>query len=106
MTPIATLAAELAAGNTTSRTLVEVALARIDDPAGEGKRVMLKVHREAALAAADASDTLRARGYVPSPLAGLPVSIKDLYDIAGDVTTVGARVTRNEPPATSDAAAS
>ncbi|MEE8333836.1 MAG: amidase [Alphaproteobacteria bacterium] len=105
ITPISILAAELAAGATTSRALVEAALARIDDPAGEGKRVMLKVHREAALAAADASDTLRARGYVPSPLAGLPVSIKDLYDIAGDVTTVGARVTRNEPPATSDAAA-
>ncbi len=105
MTPIARLAAELAAGSTTSRALVETALARIDDPAGEGKRVMLKVHREAALAAAEASDALRERGHVPSPLAGLPVSIKDLYDIAGDVTTAAAPVMRDEPAATSDAAA-
>jgi len=105
LTPIATLAARLARGETTSRALVEDALARIDDPAGEGKRVMLKVHRESALAAADAGDALRAQGYVPSPLAGLPVSIKDLYDIAGDVTTAAAPVMRKQPPATADATA-
>ncbi len=105
MTPIATLAAELATGETTSRALVEAALARIDDPAGEGKRVMLKIHREAALATADASDALRALGHAPSPLAGLPFSVKDLYDIAGDVTMAGAPVMRNETPALSDAVA-
>lgn len=105
MTPIAALAAELAAGRTSSRALVEEALARTDDPAGEGVRVMLTVHRDAALAAAGASDALRAAGHVPSPLAGLPVSIKDLYDIAGDVTTAAAPVMRNGPPATADATA-
>jgi len=105
MTPIATLAERLAEGKTTSRALVEEALARIDDPGGEGGRVMLKIHRDAALAAADASDTLRALGQVPSPLAGLPFSVKDLYDIAGDVTTVGAPLMRNQPPATRDATA-
>lgn len=104
-TPIAALAARLADGETTSRALVEAALARIDDPAGEGRRVMLKIHREAALAAAGASDALRARGYVPSPLAGLPFSVKDLYDIAGDVTTAAAPVMKTEPPATADATA-
>ena len=94
MTPkptLARLAADLAAGRTTSRALVEAALARIADPAGEGKRVCVKVYVETARAAADAQDRLRAAGYAASPLAGLPVSIKDLFDVAGEVTLAGSK---------------
>ena len=83
---LAMLAADLAAGRTTSRELVEAALARIADPAGEGARVFVKVYADSARAAADAQDRLRRAGYVASPLAGLPVSIKDLFDVAGEVT--------------------
>jgi len=97
------LAADLAAGKTSSRAQVEAALARIDDPAGEGSRAFLRVDRAAALAAAEASDRLRAHGIVPSPLAGLPVSIKDLFDIAGQVTTAGSKILRGEAPAAADA---
>jgi aspartyl-tRNA(Asn)/glutamyl-tRNA(Gln) amidotransferase subunit A len=97
------LAAELAAGRTTSRALVEAALARIDDPAGEGARIFTKVYRAAALAAADAQDALRRSGYVASPLAGLPVSIKDLFDVAGEVTLAGSTALDDAPPATRDA---
>ena len=50
------LAADLAAGRTTSRKLTEEAFARIDDSHGEGKRVFVKTWRAQALAAADASD--------------------------------------------------
>jgi len=103
--PIAALAQELAAGKTTSRKLVEAALARIADAAGEGGRVFTKVHAQGALLAADASDRLRKEGVVPSPLAGLPVSIKDLFDIAGDVTTAGSKILRDAAPATADAVA-
>ena len=67
------LAADLAAGRTTSRELVEAALARIADPAGEGARSFVKVYADNARAAADAQDRLRRAGYVASPLAGLPV---------------------------------
>jgi aspartyl-tRNA(Asn)/glutamyl-tRNA(Gln) amidotransferase subunit A len=67
---LATLAADLAAGRTTSRELVENALARIADPEGEGKRAFVKVYDEAARVAADAQDRLREVGYVASPLAG------------------------------------
>src|SRR5216683_2197645 len=88
-----------------SRALVEDCLARIKDPAGEGRRVFLKVHAEAALAAADYCDRLRARGAAPSPFAGIPVSIKDLFDVAGDVTTAGSVVLRDVPPAARDAPA-
>jgi aspartyl-tRNA(Asn)/glutamyl-tRNA(Gln) amidotransferase subunit A len=103
--PIAALAQDLAAGKTTSRKLVEDALARIADAGGEGGRVFTKVHAQDALLAADASDHLRMRGIVPSALAGLPVSIKDLFDIAGDVTTAGSKILRDTAPASADAVA-
>src|SRR5262249_57975239 len=87
----------------TSRALVEDCLARIGDKAGEGSRVFVKVHAETARAAADYYDQLRSRGTAPSPFAGIPVSIKDLFDIAGDVTTAGSSALRGAPLAKADA---
>jgi aspartyl-tRNA(Asn)/glutamyl-tRNA(Gln) amidotransferase subunit A len=100
---VAALAADLAAGRTTSRELIEQALARIADPAGEGKRTFVRMYDATARAAAEAQDRLRAAGYVASPLAGLPVSIKDLFDVAGEVTLAGSRALDDAPPATADA---
>ncbi len=100
---LATLAADLAAGRATSRELVEAALARIADPAGEGRRAFVKVYDEAARVAADAQDRLRGVGYVASPLAGIPVSIKDLFDVAGEVTLAGSNALDDMPPAKADA---
>ena len=100
---LARLAGDLAAGRTTSRELVEAALARIADPAGEGRRAFVKVYDAAARAAADAQDRLRTAGYVASPLAGIPVSIKDLFDVAGEVTLAGSRALDDTPPAEADA---
>ncbi len=92
------LAAALAAGRTTSRALVEDALAHIADPA-----TYLTVY-DHARDAADAQDRLRAAGYVASPLAGLPVSIKDLFDVAGERTRAGSKALADASPATRDAA--
>ena len=103
MRPIADIAKDLQEGAVTSRGLVEDALAKIEDPAGEGSRTFIRVFRDAAVAAADASDRLRAVGMVPSPLAGIPVSIKDLCDVAGVTTYAGSRTRQNAPPATRDA---
>src|SRR5262249_48026153 len=50
-------------------------------------------------------DRLRARGPAPSPFAGIPLSIKDLFDIAGDVTTAGSIVLKDAPAAKQDAPA-
>ena len=97
------LAVDLAAGRTTSRALVDVALERIADPAGEGKRAFVKVYAESARAAAEAQDRLRAAGYVASPLAGIPVSIKDLFDVAGEQTRAGSKALDDVPPAKADA---
>ena len=82
-------AQDLAAGRTSSRALVDAALARIAAPDGEGALAFLEVQAEAARAAADAQDLLRRAGRVPSPWAGIPISVKDLYDQAGSVTRAG-----------------
>jgi len=100
---IQALAADLAAGRTTSRKLTEEALARIDDAKGEGQRAFIKVWHKQALAAADASDLQRKAGLVASPLAGLPVSIKNLCDVAGETTLSGSKALDDAPPAKADA---
>lgn len=100
---IQSLAAELAAGRTSSQQLTEAALARAQDAAGEGARVFIRIDPERARAAARASDTLRAAGIVRSPLEGLPVSVKDLFDVAGQVTTSGSVVLKSAPPAARNA---
>jgi aspartyl-tRNA(Asn)/glutamyl-tRNA(Gln) amidotransferase subunit A len=105
MWTVAQLGRELADGGTTSRKLVEQALARIADPAGEGARAFLKVYAEEARAEAEHSDRLRRSGVVRSPVEGLPVSVKDLYDVGGDVTRAGSKLLANAAPAAADAPA-
>ncbi|HEX6268449.1 MAG TPA: amidase [Burkholderiales bacterium] len=105
MWTVAQLAADLAAGRTSSRELVEQALARIGDSTGEGSRAFLKVYADSARADADAADRLRKAGVRRSAVDGLPVSLKDLFDVAGDVTRAGSRILENQPPAKEDAKA-
>ncbi len=100
---IVQLSEDLAAGRTTSVKLTEEALARIEAPGGEGKRVFIKVWKAQAMAAAAASDALRKAGLVPSALAGIPVSIKNLCDVAGETTLAGSRALDDAPPAKADA---
>lgn len=102
---LASLAHDLATGHTTAVALVEDCLTRIADPAGEGARAFTRVDREAALKAAAGQDALRAAGAAPSPFAGIPIAIKDLFDVAGQVTTAGSRVLAGEAPAPQDAPA-
>ena len=97
------LSHELAAGRTTAVALAEAALARARDAAGEGARVFTALGAARALAAARAADLLRAAGVVRSPLEGIPVSIKDLFDVAGEVTTAGSAVLRGAAPAARNA---
>ncbi|MGE0222693.1 MAG: amidase [Acetobacteraceae bacterium] len=103
MRAIDELAQALATGQTTGRALVEQALERIADPAGEGARTFIKVHADQARAAADAMDTLRRAGRAPGPYAGIPIALKDLFDIAGDPTPAGSRALADAPPAAANA---
>lgn len=84
-------------GETTSVQLTEQALART--MSGEGPKVFTRVFQGAALAEARASDVLRAVGLARSPIEGLPVSVKDLFDIAGFPTLGGSRLLADAPPA-------
>ena len=92
----------LASQKITSRQLVEQALPAIKDPQGEGSRTFLSVHESEALAAADRADAQRRGGVKLSALAGIPISIKDLFDEAGVTTLGGSKVLVGTPAATRD----
>ena len=100
---LASLAANLADGRSSARGLVEECLGKIADGAGEGIRTFIHVDRESAIAAADAMDRLRKANAAPSAYAGIPVSIKDLFDIRGQVTRAGSRALDDSAPAEADA---
>src|SRR5260370_39416103 len=102
---IAALADDLEAGRTSARKLVDECLARIADTSGEGARAFVLVDAEAAIEAAEAMDRLREVKAAPSVFAGIPVSIKDLFDIKGQVTRAGSRALDDSPPAETDAPA-
>lgn len=97
------LAKQLGTGQTSSIKLVEACIERIADPAGEGVRAFLQVNPDAVREAALASDQLRRAGVYLSPLMGIPVSVKDLFDVSGQKTTAGSKVLENHPPASVDA---
>src|ERR1700728_4367039 len=86
------------------RDRLEQALARIADPQGEGARACLTVYAEAARVAADAADARAARDASLGPFDGTIVSIKDLFDVAGEPTRAGSKVLAEEAaPAKADA---
>ena len=97
-------AAALAAGRTTARALTEACLERIADPAGEGARAFITVYAEQARSSADATDALRRAGRAPGPYAGLPISLKDIFDVAGETTAAGSTVLAAAKPASAHAA--
>ena len=102
---LAALADDLDSGRTSARKLVDACLARIADTSGEGAQAFIRVDAEAAIEAAEAMDRLREVKAAPSPYAGIPVSIKDLFDIRGQVTRAGSRALEDSPPAEADAPA-
>jgi aspartyl-tRNA(Asn)/glutamyl-tRNA(Gln) amidotransferase subunit A len=101
---LAALAEDLDSGRTSARKLVDECLARIADTSGEGARAFIHVDAEAAIEAAEAMDRLREVRAAPSAYAGIPISIKDLFDIKGQVTRAGSRALDDSPPAEADAA--
>jgi aspartyl-tRNA(Asn)/glutamyl-tRNA(Gln) amidotransferase subunit A len=101
---LAGLAADLVSGVTTSEALVEFAIAAIEDPTGQGAESFVGLDRGKVLAAARASDMRRKSGRPLSRHDGIPFSVKDLFDLAGETTKAGSKVLANAPPAIRDAA--
>jgi len=100
---LTSLAADLESGRTNARKLVDECLAKIADKSGEGGRAFVHVDVEAAIEAAKAMDRLREVRAAPSPFAGIPISIKDLFDIKGQITRAGSRALDDSPAAEVDA---
>jgi aspartyl-tRNA(Asn)/glutamyl-tRNA(Gln) amidotransferase subunit A len=103
MRKIDELAQALAAGTITSRSLIEESLARIADTDGEGSRTFIKVHADQARAMADAADLLRRHGRAAGRYAGIPIALKDLFDIEGEPTPAGSAVLADAPEAKENA---
>ena len=88
---------------TSSIKRTEQTLAAIQDTGDEGRRIFTHVYEQGALAAAHAADERAKNGITLGPLDGRIVSVKDLYDIAGEVTTAGSAVLKSAAPAKQDA---
>ncbi|MGK5008947.1 amidase [Janthinobacterium sp. MDB2-8] len=99
------LAADLAAGRITSVELTQRMLERAEAHQAQGGHAYVSLDGEQALMEARASDAARAAGWVPSPLAGVPISIKDLFDVRGQVSSAASLALADAPPADADAGA-
>src|SRR3979490_2499566 len=100
---LASLADDLEHGRTSARKLIDECLARIADSSCEGARAFIHVDAEAAIETAEAMDRLREVKAAPSRYAGIPISIKDLFDTKGQVTRAGSRALDDSPPAAAPA---
>lgn len=98
---LAAIAAALAAGETTSAELVEISLASASRD--QGPTAIMTLHAERAREEAAAIDAMRRAGREARPLAGIPFTIKDLFDEQGHVTTAGSRALGDAAPAAADA---
>ncbi|MBX9959049.1 MAG: amidase [Burkholderiaceae bacterium] len=100
MMPAADLLAtreRLLAGQTRPQAEIERAIAAASS--GPCRHAFLQTDFDGARAQAAAADPLR------QPLAGLAVSVKDLFDVMGQVSRAGSIVLNDAPPAGRDAAA-
>lgn len=84
---------------------LEAALSRIADPERQGTMVFTEIYAEEARSAAAASDRRAAAGRSLGPLDGRIVSVKALFDVAGDATAAGSSILRGRPAAGRDARA-
>ncbi|TIL64980.1 amidase [Mesorhizobium sp.] len=85
-----------------ARDRLEAVLSRLAVRA-DNESVFVKLYPEAARAAADAADARRRAGVTLGPLDGTILSIKDLFDVAGEPTTAGSLLLSIAAPALRDA---
>jgi Asp-tRNA(Asn)/Glu-tRNA(Gln) amidotransferase A subunit family amidase len=98
---IATVRDAVAARRVSAEESVRSAIARIEQRDRELNAVVA-LRADEALAEARRLDARLARGQKVGPLAGVPVLVKDLEDVAGMRTTQGSVLFKDAPPATAD----
>ncbi|MEM7070976.1 MAG: amidase [Pseudomonadota bacterium] len=93
------LAQLLENGELTALQLIEHALAQSQDEHSEVKRIFTDFQIGEARKQALKIDALRKQNRHPSPFAGIPLSVKDLFDLEGQVTTAGSILLKDRKPA-------
>lgn len=94
----------VAAGQRSSEELVEAAL-RAAEALQPALNAFTMLFADPALAQARAADAALRSGTPPGLLHGVPVAVKDLFDVAGRVTSGCCRAYADRPPASADAPA-
>ncbi|MEO2199296.1 MAG: amidase family protein, partial [bacterium] len=95
-TPLHGMAAAIQSGDVSVQEVVEAALHRIET-LDAGLNAFTLVMDDSARLAASHADTEIAAGRYRGPLHGIPISIKDLIDVAGVPTTAASQVTDRSP---------
>lgn len=96
------LRAALDSGKIRSIDLTEAVLATVAATQDSGGKIFMRVFSCAAREQARQADERISAGET-GPLLGIPVSLKDLFDVAGEQTTAGAKALADVAPATRDA---
>lgn len=91
------IAARIREGSLTSEEAVRACLARIE-ALNPRFNIVVDLHAEEAIAAAREADAMTARGESLGPLHGVPITVKDVYDVAGMRITFGWVMARNNVP--------
>jgi len=89
------IAALIAAGELSSAEVVEHFIARLEAVNGKLNAVTAPLYDSARKAAANV-DAARSRGEKLGPLGGVPVTIKECFDLAGTASTFGLTTRRDE----------
>jgi len=102
-TDLTQAAADIAAGRLSAQAALDDALGQADSAAN--RHTFIRRFDAQARGAARAIDVLRKAGAPLPPLAGLAVSVKDLFDVAGFPTTAASRSLSDAQPAALDSPA-
>jgi aspartyl-tRNA(Asn)/glutamyl-tRNA(Gln) amidotransferase subunit A len=103
MTTLWQASQQLQAGESTPEIFTASALNAAGNPNGEGARVFTRRYEKRTKTEAHQAGIRWQNRAALSPIDGLPVSIKDLFDVKGEATTAGSRLLVNAPAATADA---
>ncbi|MEO0869969.1 MAG: AtzE family amidohydrolase, partial [Cyanobacteria bacterium J06642_11] len=99
-----TITQQVTQKETTARAVIQTVLAQIQQ---QDSRYNCFTHvlAESALEAANALDQKIASGDAVGPLAGVPFAVKNLFDVAGEITLAGSKINQDNSPAIQDATA-
>lgn len=94
---------QLRTGELSASVVTQQAIRATEQPSGEGARVFTRTYAASAVQQALEADARWQQQQPRSPIDGLPISIKDLFDVADETTGAGSRVLAEAPPAARDA---